>query len=309
MKRIIVAATAVLTLAACQMNYDKTSSGLAYKIFPGKGKDSLTAGKFVKFNIIFTVPEKKDTVLSTTFGKTPGYIQIDTSRRAEYSFMEVMAKCMVDDSAVVVLSVDSLKNRGAIQDYNETFVKGGTIMCRFKVLQTFKSEADVTADYQKEIEIENKKLSKSLEDYMAKNNIKAEKTKGGAYVEIDNAGDATKADSGTVASIKYKGYLQENGKVFDTNLDTSKGHAEPLEVIVGRHSVIQAWEEALPYFGKGGSGKILVPAFLGWGPNGSPPDIPGNANVIFEIQVLDVKPAPAAPAPGAPRVMPGASVK
>ncbi|HNP22008.1 MAG TPA: FKBP-type peptidyl-prolyl cis-trans isomerase [Panacibacter sp.] len=307
MKRIIVAATAVFALAACQTSYDKTKSGLTYKIFPGKGGDSLTAGKFVKFNIAFTIPDKKDTVLSSTFGKTPGYIQIDTSRRAEYSFMEVMSKCMVGDSAVVVLSIDSLKSKGAIQDYNETFVKGGTIMCRFKIIQTFKTEADVTADYQKEMDLENKRLDKSLEDYIAKNNIKAIKLNGGGYVAVENAGDTTlRPDSTTTASVKYKGYLQENGKVFDTNFDTSKGHAELLPVTIGRSNIIPIWGEALPYLGKGGSGKILVPAYLGYGPNGSPPDIPGNANIIFDIQVVDVKPAPPMPVgPAGRRVMPG----
>ena len=41
MKRIIVAATAVFALAACQTSYDKTKSGLTYKIFPGKEETHL----------------------------------------------------------------------------------------------------------------------------------------------------------------------------------------------------------------------------------------------------------------------------
>jgi FKBP-type peptidyl-prolyl cis-trans isomerase len=112
---------------------------------------------------------------------------------------------------------------------------------------------------------------------------------------VENPGDQSmKADSGKIAVLKYKGYLQSNGTVFDTNFDSSKGHADPINVSVGSHSVIPAWEEALPHFGKGGSGKILVPAFLGYGPQGRPPVIPPNANLVFDIQVLDVKQAPPA---------------
>jgi len=101
-------------------------------------------------------------------------------------------------------------------------------------------------------------------------------------VVIDNPGDATaKADSGKVASVLYKGYfLNDDKKVFDTNMDSTKGHAGAYPVQVGAHAVIQAWDEALPYFGKGGSGKIFAPAVLAYG--GRPqPDMPAYSNLIF----------------------------
>lgn len=293
MKKIIFGASALLMLAACNVNYEKSPSGLAYKIFPGSNRgDSVKPGTFVKFNMVLVLPEKKDSVFETTYGKMPGYQMVDTSKRAEYSYMEVLPKCRVGDSAVVVLSVDTLKKKGAL-DYNGVFIKGGTLQFRMKVLKVFKSENDVMADYQSETELENKRETKAVEDYMAKKAIKGEKTQSGAYVVVENAGDAVKADSGKIAVIKYKGYL-DNGTVFDTNMDSSKGHAEPINVVIGAHSVIPAWEEALPRFGKGGSGKILVPAFLGYGAQGRPPVIPPNSNLFFDIQVLDVKDAPPA---------------
>src|SRR4051812_4919025 len=111
MKKIVFAASVVFALGACNVNYDKTPSGLVYKVFPAKAGDSLHPGNFAKLNISFSIPDKKDTVLSSTFGKVPGYIPIDTSARSAYSFMEVLSKCKVGDSAIVILSVDSLKKR------------------------------------------------------------------------------------------------------------------------------------------------------------------------------------------------------
>ncbi len=296
MKKIILAALAALVFAACNVNYDKTPSGLVYKVFKGKGGDSLKPGNIVKYRVEFILADRKDKKDSTLNPevKVPNYIQVDTGKRYEYSFIEIMPKLRAGDSTVVVLSVDSLKKRNQVE-YNETFVKGSSIKCNLKILQTFKDQKDAIADYQKEIEIENKRETKSVEDYMAQKSIKGVKTKSGAYVAVENPGDQTmKADSGKVATIKYKGYLQSNGKVFDTNYDTSKGHAEPIAVTVGQHGIIPAWGEALPYFGKGGSGKILVPAFLGYGAQGSPPDIAPYSNIVFDIQVLDVKTAPPA---------------
>lgn len=299
MRNFILAACAAATLGACNIDYNKTASGLVYKIYPGKGGDTLSAGKFIKYHCDFVLtgrPGKKDSVLNPP-AVMPSYLQVDTSKRYEYTFIEILPKMRVGDSAVVVLSTDSLKNKRAI-DPNDTivFVKGSSIQCRLKVIQAFKVEKDVMADYQKEEDVEKGRETKSLEAYMSQKGIKSEKTKSGAYVSIENPGDQTmKADSGKVAVIKYKGYLQTTGDVFDTNMDSTKGHTDPIRVSVGSHTTIPAWEEALPYFGKGGSGKILVPAFLGYGPEGRPPVIPPYSNLVFDIQVLDVTNAPAQP--------------
>jgi FKBP-type peptidyl-prolyl cis-trans isomerase len=297
MKKIIVAASALFSMAACNVNYEKTPSGLVYKIFPGKGGEKLQVGKLAKYNVDFVLtnrPGKKDTTLNSGPVRA-GYIEVDTSKRYEYSFVEILPKLSVGDSAVVVLSVDSLKKKSQV-DPNDSvlFVKGTDIQCRLKILKTFKDQNAAITDYQSEIDKENKNEIKSVEDYMAKKGIKGGiKTKSGAYVVIENAGDQTrKADTGKVAYIKYKGYLQSNGEVFDTNFDSSKGHSDPISIIVGQQPVIPAWQEALPYFAKGGSGKILVPAFLGYGAQGRPPVIPPYSNLIFDIQVVDVQNAP-----------------
>jgi FKBP-type peptidyl-prolyl cis-trans isomerase len=201
----------------------------------------------------------------------------------------------VGDSGLVALSIDTLNNRHALE-YNNIFTKGGTLQFQFKVLKSFKTEKDVMSDYQNEVAEENKRETKSVEDYMTKKGFKGEKTKSGAYFVVENAGDQTmKADSGMIAMLKYKGYLQSNGTVFDTNMDSSKGHPDAYPVYVGSRTVIPAWEEALPHFGKGGSGKVFVPAFLGYGPQGNPPAIPPNSNLVFDIQVVDVKVAPPQP--------------
>jgi len=297
MKKIIFGAFALLSIAGCNVNYEKTPSGLVYKIFPGKGGEKLQVGKLVKYNVDFVLTNrsgKKDTSLNASPAKA-GYIEIDTSKRYEYSFVEILPKLSVGDSAVVVLSVDSLKKKNQVDpNDNMLFVKGSSIQCRLKILKTFKDQNEAIADYQKEIDKENQNEVKSVEDYLTKKGIKGGvKTKSGAYVVIENQGNQMqKADTGKVAFIKYKGYLQSNGEVFDTNLDSSKGHTDPISVIVGKQPIIPAWEEALPYFGKGGSGKIFVPAFLGYGPQGRPPVIPPDANLIFDIQIVDVQNAP-----------------
>ena len=267
----------------------RTPSGLVYRIFPGGGGETAKAGEFVKFNLKYTIGDK-DTVLQSTFGKIPEYSAVDTGKNSEFSFMEIIPKLSAGDSAEIMISVDSLKNRNIIADYDLILTKGSILNCRLRLMQIFKLESDVDADYEKEIELEKSREIKDIEIYITQKGIKAaQKTKNGAYVLVENQGDLTlKVDSGKIASIKYKGYFFD-GTVFDTNMDSSTGSAEPIEVSVGSGKVMQGWEEALPYFGKGGKGTILIPAMLAYGPQGSAPVIPPYSNLIFDVQILDVK--------------------
>ncbi len=291
MKRTIAVLLAI-SLFACNMNYEKTASGITYKIFPGKGGEKPKAGEFVKFNLEYRLADR-DSVLQSTYGKLPAYSPVDTGKRIQYTFMEVIPLMSVGDSAEVSINIDSLKSKGMIQDFTPLLVKGQVLKARIKLLQIFKDEKAMLADYDSSIEKEKLAETKSLEDYMAKNNLKGVKTKNGAFVVIDNAGDQNnKADSGKVATIMYRGYLQTTGKVFDTNMDTTKGHTDPIDIPVGARGSIQGLSEGLPYFGKGGKGKVLIPAMLGYGPQAQGTDIPAFSNLIFDIVVTDVKNAP-----------------
>jgi len=234
----------------------------------------------------------RDSVFSSTYGSIPGYGPIDTGRKVRYSFMEILPLMSEGDSAEVSISIDTLKNMGVIPDYNSVFAKGQIVKCRIQLLKLFNNEKDMLDDYQKSIDKEKDAETKGLENYLSKKNLKGVKTKNGAYVVIENAGDQSlKADSGKVATVMYKGYL-ENGKVFDTNMDTTKGHTDPIQIPVGSRGSIQGFSECLPYFGKGGKGKFLIPAMLGYGgaPQGS--DIPAFSNLIFDIEVTDVTDMP-----------------
>ncbi len=295
MKKTITVLLCAISLVACNMNYQKTPSGMPYKIFHGSGTVKPKVKEFAKFNLAYILLDR-DSVFSSTYGKIPAYSAIDTGRQTRYSFMEILPMMSEGDSAEMSISVDSLKNMGIIPDYNPMLVKGQVIKCKVQLIKIFKNEKDMIADYQKSIDAEKSNEVKSIEDYMTKNNLKGTKTKNGAYVVLDNPGDQSlKADSGKIATLKYKGYLQTTGKVFDTNMDTSKGHIDPIQIPVGSRGAIQGFSEGLPYFGKGAKGKLLIPAMLGYGPTPQGADIPAYSNLVFDIEVLDVTDAPKAP--------------
>jgi FKBP-type peptidyl-prolyl cis-trans isomerase FkpA len=54
-------------------------------------------------------------------------------------------------------------------------------------------------------------------------------------------------------------------------------------------TVIQGWTQGLQGMRVGGSRRLVIPPALGYGAAGSPPRIPGNATILFEVTLLNVQ--------------------
>ena len=296
---------AIVLLASCNQ-YQKTPSGLSYKIVKGGSNEKLKQGQFVKFNIEYKVPPK-DSILTSSYSHIPAYMVVDTARPGKHSFLEIVTLCAPGDKVDFVMSVDTLKKLGMIE-YNNIFHARDMIKGRVEILKTFAKQEEATADLQKEMDTEKANEIKNIQAFTTKAGIKTQSTASGALVEIQNAGDAVKADSGMQTKLMYKGSVI-GGKQFDSNMDKNGPNNQPLLVLVGSNggpnSIIKGLDEGLHFFGKGGKGKIYIPAMLGYGQNGQPPLIPAYSNLVFEIEVIEVAvAAPPAPRPAMPNMQP-----
>jgi peptidylprolyl isomerase len=91
---------------------------------------------------------------------------------------------------------------------------------------------------------------------------------------------------GQTVSVHYTGTL-ENGKKFDSSYDHPG--AKPSDFPIGVGRVIKGWDEGLLTMKVGGKRHFVIPSKLGYGPEGRPPDIPGNSTLIFDVELLGVK--------------------
>ena len=94
--------------------------------------------------------------------------------------------------------------------------------------------------------------------------------------------------TGSKVSVNYTGMLTDGTK-FDSNVDPDFQHTQPYDVELGKSSVIQGWTEGLAGIKAGGKRRLIIPPDLGYGAGGSPPKIPGNATLVFDIEALSVK--------------------
>ena len=89
---------------------------------------------------------------------------------------------------------------------------------------------------------------------------------------------------GQTVTVHYTGTL-ENGKKFDSSRD----RGTPSNFRIGIGEVIKGWDEALMTMKVGGRRKLIIPSAIGYGPQGRPPDIPGNSTLVFDVELLGVK--------------------
>lgn len=107
-------------------------------------------------------------------------------------------------------------------------------------------------------------------------------TASGLRIQDLRVGDGASPKPGQTVEVQYIGWL-ENGKEFNNSYKTGG----PAHFRIG--GLIKGWDEGLSTMKVGGKRRLFIPAKLAYGATGSPPTIPPNANLKFEIELLGVK--------------------
>lgn len=115
-----------------------------------------------------------------------------------------------------------------------------------------------------------------IRDYLSVQGLSAQETESGLFYIIETVGDGDHPSIADDVTVNYTGYLT-TGDVFDANDDITF----PLS------GVIVGWQEGIPLFSRGGSGKLLIPSHLAYGENSPSESIPKNSVLIFDIDLID----------------------
>lgn len=117
----------------------------------------------------------------------------------------------------------------------------------------------------------------------------------GLQYKVLQSGDGATPGAEDTVRTHYKGTL-----IDGTEFDSSYKRNQPTEFPL--NGVIPCWTEGVGKMKVGGKAKLVCPYKIAYGEGGRPPQIPGGATLVFEVELLSIKPAAAKPTgmPGMP---------
>ena len=258
--------------------------GMHYQVYRGTDTQRIYAGNTIKISLI---QKLNDSVLFSSYGNLPAYIPVSGIIQP-YDMTEIWATVMAGDSIVATQLVDTFINRSPGSVPAE-FKRGDRIISYMKILAVFSSDAAATADKERwEAELLAKEI-KVIEKYLAANNITAERTPSGTFIEIIEPGTGDLAAPGKYVSVNYTGSTF-SGKIFDSSTDSTFQHMYPISFIAGTNKMIKGFDEAILMMRPGAVARVYIPAMLGYGAAGLPNTIvKAYENLVFDISLVDVK--------------------
>jgi peptidylprolyl isomerase len=106
-------------------------------------------------------------------------------------------------------------------------------------------------------------------------------------------GTGPAAMPGMMLTVQYTGWLAANGTQFDSSRDRASAQfpqGEPFQFVLGGHQVIPGWDTGLVGMHVGGIRRLLIPWQLAYGSAGRPPVIPPQADLVFDVELLNAAP-------------------
>lgn len=302
----------LVALSACTDSFKKGGNGIEYKIISdGHGK-TVGYGNFIQLHFKQTYKGATDTLLGDSRDFMPRINMLDSISTPPEFFM-IIKQLRIGDSLIMRTPVDSFykKQPKAKPD----FMKGSDmIYTSLKVLNIFETreQADSANSaeskiarpriFKKQMErietelIEKNKTQlesevKAISEHLAKNNIKATKTKWGTFVSINNEGTGEKITSSDIVMVNYTGRTLDSGRVIDSNTDPAFKHVQPLQVIMGQlgPDLVLGWIDALFQMKKGTKATVYIPATLAYGKQGRGAEVGPNQNLVFDMEVISAE--------------------
>ena len=123
-------------------------------------------------------------------------------------------------------------------------------------------------------------LNSNKEDTMNESNVEDFDVLG---ITTLQQGDGQEAQVGDTVSVHYEGTLSDG-----TKFDSSYDRGQPFEFTLGDNYVIEGWEKGVVGMKVGEIRELKIPSSMGYGESGNG-IIPGNAGLIFKIELLEIK--------------------
>lgn len=189
--------------------------------------------------------------------------------------------------------VDSIQQDDLMQAVK--IIRVGKAVKKWNATKIFNDEySRISEEYKKEAEEIEKVAKMSQDEYRAymyqevlKKHPNAKESGTGLVYIIEKEGEGEAIVKGSPVSLHYLGTFRRDGGKFDSSYD----RGQPMDFQFQVNRMIPGFEEGIAMLKKGGKAKLIIPYYQAYGPNGRPGAIPPYADLVFDIEIVDVKAA------------------
>ncbi|MDD3877034.1 MAG: FKBP-type peptidyl-prolyl cis-trans isomerase [Bacteroidales bacterium] len=161
----------------------------------------------------------------------------------------------------------------------------GTILTdevKTRIINEFQTEHT-----QRQMEMEALRAQRNIEEgraFLEENKTKegVRVTESGLQYKIIREGTGLRPTAASSVTVHYEGKLID-GTIFDSSYQRDETITFPLS------GVIPGWTEGLQLLKEGGEAILYIPSELGYGERGAGQVIPGNATLIFKVELFKVE--------------------
>jgi FKBP-type peptidyl-prolyl cis-trans isomerase FkpA len=118
-----------------------------------------------------------------------------------------------------------------------------------------------------------------IDEYLSEQGITAQMDESGLRYVILEEGEGNRPTVDHTVNVKYKGTLMSDNSMFDENTDG---------IELSLNAVIEGWKIGIPLIKEGGKIILYMPSNLGYGCSNLGTTIPSNANLIFEVEIIEI---------------------
>lgn len=272
---LVIVMMVALTSLACSSKYagfDKTNSGLYYKLFK-VSTDTVKPklGDWVSLNMMYMY---KDSVLfdNTKAMGSPVRFQLPQSdfKGDIYEGIRMMS---AGDSAIFIINSDSLFMKTFHQTSRPPFVDSNSVIYFHITLLSVDSPQSLM-----------KKEEDALKKYIEEKKITIQPEASGLYFVENVAGTGAKIDSGTWVNLHFKVSLTDGKQIFSTY-----DRGEPMKFEYGKRFDTPGFEEGIGKMKKGGKATLIVPSSIAFGEAGRGAVVPPYSTVVYDVEIVGLQ--------------------
>ncbi len=188
---------------------------------------------------------------------------------------------------------------------SDVVIKTVTIVRNGKEAKKFDAKVQMK-DYFDGVAEREEKLKQTIADLQAtfqKQKTEAKELPSGLKIYFLKEGEGKKPAIGQSVMVNYAGFLEKNGFLFDTSLEEEakkygryndisrmrRGYFKPSPMLYSPESpLVAGFREGLMQMKVGDKARLFIPSHLGYGPAGAGNVIPPDANLIFDLEVVEI---------------------